>query len=133
MAEQRAVRSTLQRFEWSRLPILDYILDVTGINLTKEFLTTKKETFKTSQKNLITADSRVEYGVMTTQYLDCMDLAIKFIYNRGVKPGEMLINTMYQDDVLHFKRVMGHMVATKANTYVVDLKHLPKNMQPNNK
>ena len=139
MDEQRAVSSTLQIFGCSRVPTLDYLLDVVRLNLTKEFLTLNKETLKTAHKNLscavekaITADSCVDCGVITTQDLYCMALDINLISNRGVHPGATLINTMDQDYALHFKRVMQHIVATKANTYGVELKHLPKNTQPKN-
>ena len=62
-----------------------------------------------------------------------MELTINLLENRGMDPDVMLIRTLDQDSVLHLKIVMRYMVATKANTYGVELKNLPKNTQPNTK
>ena len=93
---------------------------------------------RTPHKNLsvavyeaITTNSRVDCRVMTIQDLDCMFLTIYLLVNRGMYPNATLISTMDQDSDLHFKRVMQHMVATKANTDDMELINLPKNTQPN--
>ena len=98
----------------------------------------KNETLKTYYKNLsgavdeaVVEASRVDCGVTTIQDLDCIALAIKLITNRGVDPDAMLLGTQDQDDILHFKRVMWNMVATKSRTDGVDTTKLPKNTQPN--
>ena len=52
MSEQRSVKATLQIFGCSRLLTLEYLLDMAGINSTKEFLALNKETLNTSHNNL---------------------------------------------------------------------------------
>ena len=72
MFEQRAVKATLLRFGCSRVPTLDYLLDVVRINSTNAFLTLNKSTLKTVHKKLsgaveevIAAARRVYCGLMT--------------------------------------------------------------------
>ena len=77
-----------------------------------------------------TGASFLEYGVMTIQDLYCMALDINLIIKRGVNPDAKFFITLDQDDVLNFKRIMKHMVATKVSTYVVELTNLTNNMQP---
>ena len=79
----------------------------------------------------VTVDSCVDCGVTNIQALDCMELVINLIVNRVVNPYATSIGTLYQDDALHFKRFLGHMVATKSSIDDVDLTKLPKNMQRN--
>ena len=138
MAEQIVVKSTLQKIECYRVPTLDYLLEVVGINSTRSFLTINKETFNTSRNNLssdvykdVATVSRVDCGLMTIQYLDCMTLSKKLIANRGVDPDVTLIGTLEKYSVLHFKRVMRHVFVNKASTDGVELKKLPNNMQQN--
>ena len=59
MAEQRVVKATLQRFECSRVPNLDYFLDVSSLKSTKAFLTLNKETLNTSHNNISGAVKKV--------------------------------------------------------------------------
>ena len=85
MAEQRAVKATLQRWGCSRVPNLDYLLYTIGRNSTNTFLTFNKEILKTSYKKLsgdvgeaITETSCVDFRVITIQSLNCIDLVINF-------------------------------------------------------
>ena len=139
MSEQRVVKANPQIFGCSIFPTIDYLLGVVGLNSTNEFLNINKETLKTSHNNLngdvdkgINADSRVECGVMTIKELDCMALAINLLTRRGRNPDATLLVTLDQYEILHFKRVMRHMVTKKSNMDDVDTTKLPKNTQPKN-
>ena len=133
MAEQRAVKATLQRWGCSRVPNLDYLLYTIGLNSTNAFLTFNKEILKTSYKKLsgdvgeaITETSCVDFRVITIQSLNLIDLAINFLTNRGVNHDATLLCTLYQDAILNLNIAVWNMVVTKANTDGVDLKKLPK-------
>ena len=137
MAEQRAVKSNLQRFGCSRFPNQEYLLDVLGINSTDALLNINKETLNTVHKNLsgavdkaVAVDSCADCGLMTIQSSDCTALYINLLSNRVVDPHAVLLGNLYQDAVLNFKRVMQHMVTTKSRTDGVELTKLPKNTQP---
>ena len=78
----------------------------------------------------VTIASRVDCGLMNTQALDCIDPDIKLLTNRYVNSDVTLIRPMYQYAILNLKRVIQHMVDTKANADVVELIKTPNNMQP---
>ena len=68
---------------------------------------------------------------MKIEALYCMELAINLLANRDVNPDATLLGTLDQDAVLHFNRVMRHMLSTKDSTDGVDLTKPPNKMQPN--
>ena len=93
---------------------------------TKELLTINKETLKISHNNLsgavydaVNTYSHVDYGFMTSQKLDYMALALNFLPNIGVTPDVKFFGIFDADAVLHFRKFIHHMDATKSSTYFV--------------
>ena len=140
MSEQRVVNSTLHIFGCSRVPNLEYLLDVVTLKSTKSFLTPIMKQMKTSHKNFsfgvddtVASDRHMNCEVTIIQDLYLMALAINLLANRGVEPDVMLLVTIDQSYVLNFNRFMQHMVATKANIDGAETTNIPNSTQQNTK